>query len=235
MEFIRSSSERNCLVLLYYKYVMLHIKLQRPSVLLLRAACCIQNFEDAAIFQNVSGQVRRMSTSSSISCLFQIIETLTRSRSDWFRMSHKGYCNFTKTSTKRQQNSQSHEYRLPLAAITKVLQTKVSEYILLIKSFCGLSVCHVIDLGLDQSLIDQSIIKSTKYYKYQKSVLYMKRGPYVLRKICLMIETIINITNNYQLLHQCHKILAACNIQRERACEFSFNIAQSQYFVVMMK
>ena len=31
----------------------------------------------------------------------------------------------------------------------------------------------------------------------------------------------------YQLLHQYHKILAACNIQGERACEFSFNIAQS--------
>ena len=42
------------------------------------------------------------------------------------------------------------------------------------------------------------IIKSTKYYKYQKSILYiyMKRVLYVLRKICLLIEAIINITNN---------------------------------------
>ena len=41
--------------------------------------------------------------------------------------------------------------------------------------------------------------------------------------------------NIYQLLHQYHKILAACNIQREPACEFSSNIAQSQYFVVLMQ
>ena len=41
--------------------------------------------------------------------------------------------------------------------------------------------------------------------------------------------------NSYQLLHQYHKILAACNIQGERACEFSFIIAQSQYFVVLMQ
>ena len=61
--------------------------------------------------------------------------------------------------------------------------------------FCGLSVCHVIDLDLDQSLINQSIIKSTKYYKYQKSILCMKRVLYILRKICLMIEPIVNITN----------------------------------------
>ena len=40
------------------------------------------------------------------------------------------------------------------------------------------------------------IIKSTKYYKYQKSILYMKRELYILRKICLLIEAIINITNN---------------------------------------
>ena len=39
----------------------------------------------------------------------------------------------------------------------------------------------------------------------------------------------------YQLLHQYHKILAACNIQGEWACEVSFNIAQSQHFVVLMK
>ena len=30
--------------------------------------------------------------------------------------------------------------------------------------------------------------------------------------------------NRYQLLYQYHKILAACNIQGERACEFFFNI-----------
>ena len=41
--------------------------------------------------------------------------------------------------------------------------------------------------------------------------------------------------NIYQLLHQYHKILAACNIRGERACEFSFNIAQSQYFVALMQ
>ena len=38
-----------------------------------------------------------------------------------------------------------------------------------------------------------------------------------------------------QLLHQYHEILAACNIQGKRACEFSFNIAQSQYFVILMQ
>ena len=70
-------------------------------------------------------------------------------------------------------------------------QTKLSEYILLVKSFCGLSVCHVIDLESDQSLIDQSIRKSTKYYKYQKSILYMKRVLYILIKICLMINVTI--------------------------------------------
>ena len=37
--------------------------------------------------------------------------------------------------------------------------------------FCSLSVCHVIDPDLDQSLTDQSIIKSKKYYKYQESIL----------------------------------------------------------------
>ena len=39
-------------------------------------------------------------------------------------------------------------------------------------------------------------LSSTKYYKYQKSILYMKRELYVSRKICLPIEAIINITNN---------------------------------------
>ena len=46
---------------------------------------------------------------------------------------------------------------------------------------------------------------------------------------------ILGTANIYQLLHQYHKILAACNIRGERACEFSFNIAQSQYFVVLMQ
>ena len=51
------------------------------------------------------------------------------------------------------------------------------------------------------------------------------------------VAEIVKITNtrNYQLLHQYHKILVACNIQEERAYEFSFNIAQSQYFVVLMQ
>ena len=39
----------------------------------------------------------------------------------------------------------------------------------------------------------------------------------------------------YQLLHQGQKVLAVCNIQGERACQFSFNIAQSQYFVALMQ
>ena len=43
------------------------------------------------------------------------------------------------------------------------------------------------------------------------------------------------LNNTYQLLHQYHKILAACNIQGERACQLSFNIAQGQYFVVLMQ
>ena len=43
------------------------------------------------------------------------------------------------------------------------------------------------------------------------------------------------IVDIYQLLPQYHKILAACNIQGERACEFSFNIAQSQYIVVLIQ
>ena len=46
---------------------------------------------------------------------------------------------------------------------------------------------------------------------------------------------LIQFIDPYQLLHQYHKILTACNIQGERACEYSFNIAQSQYFVVLMK
>ena len=33
----------------------------------------------------------------------------------------------------------------------------------------------------------------------------------------------------YQLLHQCHIILAACNSLGERACEFFLNIAQNQH------
>ena len=41
--------------------------------------------------------------------------------------------------------------------------------------------------------------------------------------------------NIYQSLHQYHKILAVCNMQGERACEFSFDIVQSQYFVAFMK
>ena len=40
--------------------------------------------------------------------------------------------------------------------------------------------------------------------------------------------------NNCQLLHQYSKVLAACNIQGERESEFSFNIAQSQYFVSLL-
>ena len=37
----------------------------------------------------------------------------------------------------------------------------------------------------------------------------------------------------YKLLHRYQRILVECNIQVERACEFSFNIAQSQFFVVL--
>ena len=42
--------------------------------------------------------------------------------------------------------------------------------------------------------------------------------------------------NNYQLLHEYHKILAAFNIhvQGEHSCEFFFSIAKSQYFVILM-
>ena len=42
-------------------------------------------------------------------------------------------------------------------------------------------------------------------------------------------------SNIYQFLHQYDKILTACNIQGERACEFSFDSAQNQYFVVLMQ
>ena len=42
-------------------------------------------------------------------------------------------------------------------------------------------------------------------------------------------------SNTYHLLHQYHRILAACNTQGERACEFSCDIAQSHYFVVLMQ
>ena len=38
-----------------------------------------------------------------------------------------------------------------------------------------------------------------------------------------------------QLLHQCHKILALCNITGELASSFSLNIAHSQYFVILMQ
>ena len=48
-------------------------------------------------------------------------------------------------------------------------------------------------------------------------------------------ELKFDVPSSYQLLHQYHKILAAYNIQGERACEFSFNVAQSQHFVVLMQ
>ena len=60
----------------------------------------------------------------------------------------------------------------------------------------------MIDLDLDQS-----IIKSTKYDKYQKSILYVKIVLYTLRKICLMIEAIINITNKKKHWQSIVKIL----------------------------
>ena len=71
--------------------------------------------------------------------------------------------------------------------------------------FCGLSVYHVIHLDSYLSLEDQSIIKSTKYYKYQKSIIDMKRVLYVLRKICLLIEAIINITNKKKYWRKYYK------------------------------
>ena len=40
---------------------------------------------------------------------------------------------------------------------------------------------------------------------------------------------------NYHLLRRYDKILVACKMQGDRACEFSLNIAQSQYFVVLMQ
>ena len=49
------------------------------------------------------------------------------------------------------------------------------------------------------------IIKSTKYYKHQKIIFYMKRVLYVLRKICLLIEAIINITNNKKYRQKYYK------------------------------
>ena len=61
-------------------------------------------------------------------------------------------------------------------------------------------VCHVMDLDSDQS-----IIKSTKYYQYQKSILYVKRVLYISRKICLMIEAIINITNKKKYWRKYYK------------------------------
>ena len=77
--------------------------------------------------------------------------------------------------------------------------------ILFLKSFCRLSVCHVIDLDSDQSLTDQGIVKSTKYYKFQESILYMKRVPYISRKICLMIEASINTINKKKYWRKYHK------------------------------
>ena len=47
----------------------------------------------------------------------------------------------------------------------------------------------------------------------------------------------IFISEDYicRLLHGCHKMLAACNIQGERAREFTFDTAQSQYFVILIE
>ena len=63
----------------------------------------------------------------------------------------------------------------------------------------------MIDLDLDQSLIDQSTVKSTKYYKYQESILYVKRVSYISRKTCLMIEASINITNKKKYWRKYYK------------------------------
>ena len=54
-------------------------------------------------------------------------------------------------------------------------------------------------------LIIKSIKIITKYYKYQKSILYMKRVLYVLGKICLLIEAIVNITNNKKYWRKYYK------------------------------
>ena len=39
-----------------------------------------------------------------------------------------------------------------------------------------LDLDHDLDLGLDQSLIDHSIIKSTKYHKYQNNIPKIRQG-----------------------------------------------------------
>ena len=65
------------------------------------ASCFIQNFGNCSHFSEHEENVW-----PSISCLFQAIGTLTEEdrQCDWFRVSHKGYRNFTKMSAKCQQN-----------------------------------------------------------------------------------------------------------------------------------
>ena len=63
----------------------------------------------------------------------------------------------------------------------------------------------MIDLDLDQS-----ITKSAKYCKYQKSTLYMKRVLYVSRKICLLIEAITNITDKKKYWRKYYKYCRKC-------------------------
>ena len=118
MASIRSSSQRNCPVLIYSTPNTLFYTLSfNVSVLLLRAAC--KTSEIAAIFQNVNVWL-------SISCLFQTIGTLTeadrRGALSWLVQNvSQRIPQFHKCQQNVSNITQRHEYRLPSAAIKAVM------------------------------------------------------------------------------------------------------------------
>ena len=120
-------------------------------------------------------------------------------------------------------------YHSVLAIKSHVLYFTMFYYILLYFTlFCYILLCFLLYFTIFYYILLYFImfyyilLHFTVFYMQSLTIFY-----YIL--LCFTIFYYI-----YQLLHQYHKILAAFNIQRERACEFSFNIAQSQYFVVLM-
>ena len=115
MASIRSSSQRNCLVLIYSTPNTLCYTLSfNVSVLLLRATW--KTSETAAIFQNVRRTVNKLSFPNNRNSYGR--------RSSWRILVIGSECltKDTAISQKCQQNvskiAQRHEYRLPWAAIT---------------------------------------------------------------------------------------------------------------------
>ena len=84
-------------------------------------------------------------------------------------------------------------------------------------------MCYVIDLDLDhdvdldQSLVDHSIIKSTKYHKYQNNI------PKIRQKVPKLFSNIINIE---RIINMAESIIKIFNVLLTMA-ESIINMAES--------